>query len=107
VPATRRSLSAIDDATRLAYVEVLADEQKATTVMGLPGPCRPDGFPETGDHLSPGSSRQRPAPIARMTWRKPCRALDLKPIRTKHLHPQTQRQGRTFIKPMLVGIGPM
>jgi len=41
------------------------------------------------EHLSGGSFRQRP-PTALETWRKPVRALDLKPIRTSPTSPADQ-----------------
>jgi transposase InsO family protein len=76
---------AIDDSTRLANVEVLADEQKATTIGFL---ARAVGwFSEQGITcrriLSDNGSAYRSG-----DWRKACRALDLRPIRTKPYTPQ-------------------
>ncbi|WP_369801699.1 integrase core domain-containing protein [Cyanobium sp. NIES-981] len=89
---------AIDDATRLAYVEVLADEQRATTVGFL---ARAVGwFSEQGITcrriLSDNGSAYRSG-----DWRKACRALDLKPIRTKPYTPQTNGKAERFIKTIL------
>ena len=77
---------AIDDATRLAYVEVLPDEQKATTVGFL---ARAVGwFSQQGITcqrvLSDNGSAYRSG-----AWRKACKTLDLRPIRTKPYTPRT------------------
>jgi len=89
---------AIDDATRLAYVEVLADEQKATTVGFL---ARAVGwFSEQGITcrrvLSDNGSSYRSG-----EWRKACQALALKPIRTRPYTPQTNGKAERFIKTLL------
>ncbi|KEF41858.1 MAG: transposase [Cyanobium sp. CACIAM 14] len=89
---------AIDDATRLAYVEVLDDEQKATTIGFL---ARAVGwFSEQGITcrrvLSDNGSAYRSG-----DWRKACQALDLKPIRTKAYTPQTNGKAERFIKTLL------
>lgn len=89
---------AVDDATRLAYVEVLPDEQKATTVGFL---ARAVGwFSQQGITcrriLSDNGSAYRSG-----DWRKACRALDLKPIRTKPYTPRTNGKAERFIKTLL------
>ena len=89
---------AVDDATRLVYVEVLPDEQKATTVGFL---TRAVGwFNEQGITchriLSDNGSAYRSG-----DWRKACRALDLKPIRTKPYTPRTNGKAERFIKTLL------
>ena len=89
---------AMDDAKRLAYVEVLADEQKATTVGFL---ARAVGwFSEQGITcrriLSDNGSAYRSG-----DWRKACQALDLKPIRTRAYTPQTNSKAERFIKTLL------
>lgn len=89
---------AIDDATRLAYVEVLADEQKATTIGFL---ARSVGwFSEHGITcrrvLSDNGSAYRS-----VDWRKACQALALKPIRTKPYTPRTNGKAERFIKTLL------
>jgi transposase InsO family protein len=89
---------AIDDATRLAYVEVLPDEQKATTVGFL---CRAVGwFSDQGITcrrvLSDNGSSYRSG-----EWRKACSAMDLKPIRTKPYTPRTNGKAERFIKTLV------
>ena len=85
---------AIDDATRLAYVEVLADEQKATTIGFL---ARAVGwFSEQGIICRRILSDNGPA-YRSCSWRKACRALDLKPIRTKPYTPHTHGKAERFI----------
>ena len=89
---------AVDDATRLAYVEVLPDEQKATTIGFL---TRAVGwFSEQGITcrrvLSDNGSSYRSG-----EWRKACSALDLKPIRTKPYTPRTNGKAERFIRTLL------
>jgi transposase InsO family protein len=89
---------AIDDATRLAYVEVLPDEQKATTVGFL---ARAVGwFSEQGITcrrvLSDNGSSYRSG-----EWRKACGVLNLKPIRTRPYTPRTNGKAERFIKTLL------
>jgi hypothetical protein len=84
---------AVDDATRLAYVEVLPDEQKATTVGFL---ARAVGwFSQQGITcrrvLSDNGSAYRSG-----AWRKACRALDLRPIRTKPYTPRTNGKAERY-----------
>jgi transposase InsO family protein len=86
---------AIDDATRLAYVEVLPDEQKATTVGFL---ARAVGwFSEQGITcrrvLSDNGSAYRSG-----AWRKACKTLDLRAIRTKPYTPRTNGKAERFIQ---------
>ena len=86
---------AIDDATRLAYVEVLPDEQKATTVGFL---ARAVGwFSQQGITcqrvLSDNGSAYRSG-----AWRKACKTLDLRPIRTKPYTPRTNGKAERFIQ---------
>jgi len=86
---------AIDDATRLGYVEVLADEQRATTVGFL---TRAVGwFSEQGITCRRILSDNSPA-YRSGDWRKACRALDLRPIRIKPYTPQTNGKAERFIK---------
>ncbi len=86
---------AVDDATRLGYVEVLPDEQKATTVDFL---VRAEGwFNNQGitcrrvlsDNGSAYRSRQ---------WRQACTVLGLKAKRTRAYRPQTNGKAERFIK---------
>ena len=86
---------AVDDATRLAYVEVLPDEQKATTVGFLVRAV--SWFNSQGitcrrvlsDNGSAYRSRQ---------WRKACSVLGLKAKRTRAYRPQTNGKAERFIK---------
>ena len=85
---------AVDDATRLAYVEVLPDEQKATTVgfmlravswfnsQGIT--CRR----VLSDNGSAYRSKQ---------WRQACTVLGLKANRTRAYRPQTNGKAERFI----------
>jgi hypothetical protein len=89
---------AVDDATRLAYVEVLPDEQQSTTVGFL---VRAVGwFSEQGMTcrriLSDNGSAYRSG-----AWRKACRTMAIKPIRTKPYTPQTNGKAERFIKTLL------
>jgi transposase InsO family protein len=89
---------AVDDATRLAYVEVLPDEQQSTTVGFL---VRAVGwFSEQGMPcrriLSDNGSAYRSG-----AWRKACRSMAIKPIRTKPYTPQTNGKAERFIKTLL------
>ena len=86
---------AVDDATRLAYVEVLPDEQKATTVGFLVRAV--SWFNSQGitcrrvlsDNGSAYRSRQ---------WRQACMVLGLKAKRTRAYRPQTNGKAERFIK---------
>jgi transposase InsO family protein len=86
---------AIDYATRLAYVEVLPDEQKATTVGFL---ARAVGwFSQQGITcrrvLSDNGSAYRSG-----AWRKACMALDLRAIPTKPYTPRTNGKAERLIQ---------
>jgi hypothetical protein len=89
---------AIDDATDLAYVEVLPDEQKATTVGFLA--CAVGWFSEQGitcrhDLSNNGSSYHSGE------WQEACSAMDLRPIRTKPYRPRTNGKAEQFIRAIL------
>ena len=89
---------AVDDATRLAYVEVLPDEQQDTTVGFL---VRAVGwFSEQGMTcrriLSDNGSAYRSG-----AWKMACRTMAIKPIRTKPYTPQTNGKAERFIKTLL------
>ena len=82
---------AIDDATRLAYAEVLADE-KATTAVGFLG--RALAF-----YASYGITVQRVMTDNGTPYRSAmhaiaCRALGVRHLRTRAYRPTDQRQGR-------------
>jgi hypothetical protein len=89
---------AVDDATRLAYVEVLPDEQQSTTVGLL---VRAVGwFSEQGMTcrriLSDNGSAYRSGAL----W-KACRSMAIRPSRTKPYTPQANGKAERFIKTLL------
>jgi transposase len=91
---------AIDDATRLAYAEVLPDE-KATTAIGFLR--RAIGFFErhgmrVQELLTDNGSAYRSAVHALA-----CRALGIRHLRTKPRRPQTNGKAERFIRTMLGG----
>ena len=90
----------VDDATRLAYAEVLADE-KATTAVGFLGRAlafyRRHGISVEGVMTDNGSAyRSTMHAIA-------CRALRIKHLRTRPRRPQTNGKAERFIRTMLGG----
>jgi transposase InsO family protein len=92
----------VDDATRQAYVKVLPDEQQNTTIGFL---VRAVGwFSEQGltcrRILSDNGSAYRSG-----AWRKACKTMAIKPIRTKPYTPQTNGKAERFIKTLLNGVG--
>lgn len=91
---------AVDDATRLAYVEVLADE-KAKTAIGFLGRAvrfyRRYGIRVERVLTDNGSAyRSRIHAIA-------CRILNLKHLRTRPYRPQTNGKAERFIRTLLGG----
>jgi transposase InsO family protein len=89
---------AIDDATRLAYVEVLPDEKQATTVGFL---LRAVAWFDTQGItckrvLSDNGSAYRSKP-----WREACIAMSLTPKRTRPYTPRTNGKAERFIKTLL------
>jgi transposase InsO family protein len=92
---------AIDDATRLAYVEVLADEQQATAIGFL---CRAVAwFNGQGVECLQVMSDNGPAYLSR-SFAKACKALGLKHI-NQGLHAPNQRQSRAIHSDPLPGMG--
>jgi transposase InsO family protein len=87
------------DTKQLApYVEVLADEQRSTTVGSL---ARALGwFSEQGITCRRILSDNGPS-YRSGDWRKACHALALKPIRIKPYSPQTNGKAERFIKTLL------
>jgi transposase InsO family protein len=90
----------VDDATRLAYAEVLGDE-KATTAVAFLGRAlafyRRHGISVEGVMTDNGSAyRSTMHAIA-------CRALGLKHLRTRPYRPQTNGKAERFIRTMLGG----
>ena len=89
---------AIDDATRLAYVEVLPDEKQATTVgFLLRAVAWFDGQGISCKRvLSDNGSAYRSRP-----WREACSVLGLTPKRTRPYTPRTNGKAERFIKTLL------
>jgi transposase InsO family protein len=90
----------VDDATRLAYVEVLADE-KATTAIGFLR--RALAFYRSHDIrvqrvMTDNGSAYRSAAHALA-----CRALAIKHIRTRPYRPRTNGKAERFIRTLLTG----
>jgi transposase InsO family protein len=91
---------AIDDCTRLAYAEVLADE-KATTAVAFLGRAlefyRRHGITVEGVMTDNGSAYR--ASIHAIA----CRVLNLRHLRTRAYRPQTNGKAERFIRTMLAG----
>ncbi len=86
---------AIDDTTRLAYVEVLLDEQQATAIGFL---CRAViWFNGQGVDCRQVMSENGPAYVSR-SFVKACMALGLKHIRTRPYTPRTNGKAERFIQ---------
>jgi transposase InsO family protein len=91
---------AIDDATRLAYAEVLGDE-KASTAIGFLG--RAVAF-----YARHGVSVERVmtdngSPYRSAVHALACRALGIRHLRTRPRRPQTNGKAERFIRTMLAG----
>jgi transposase InsO family protein len=91
---------AIDDATRLAYVEVLADE-KATTAIGFLRRA-------VAHYASYGIAVERLITDNGSAYRSTihaiaCRALGIRHLRTRPYRPQTNGKAERFIRTMLGG----
>ena len=92
---------AVDDATRLAYAEVLADE-KASSADRLPAaaPSRSSNATASGrDACSPTTARPTSRPVHAIA----CRALGIRHLRTRPYRPQTNGKAERFIRTMLAG----
>jgi transposase InsO family protein len=91
---------AIDDATRLAYAEVLADE-KASTAIGFLGRAvafyRRHGI--TVERLLTDNGSPYRATIHALA----CRTLGIRHLRTRPRRPQTNGKAERFIRTMLAG----
>jgi transposase InsO family protein len=89
---------AIDDATRLAYAEVLPDERATTAIAFLRRAvafCRRHGF-RVERVMTDNGSAYRSALHA-----VACRALGLRHLRTRPYRPQTNGKAERFIRTML------
>ena len=91
---------AIDDATRLAYAEVLSDE-KATTAVGFLR--RALGFYRRHGIEVEGVMTDNGAAYRSTIHSLACRALGLKHLRTRPRRPQTNGKAERFIRTMLGG----
>lgn len=86
---------AIDDATRLAYVEVLEDEQQGTAIGFLSRAVA--WFNGQGVECRQVMSDNGPVYVSR-SFAKACRALGLKHIRTRPYTPRTNGKAERFIQ---------
>jgi transposase len=90
----------VDDATRLAYVEVLADEQASTAVGFL---RRAIAFYErhgiTVERLMTDNGSAYRSTVHALA----CRALGIRHLRTRAYRPQTNGKAERFIRTMLGG----
>jgi transposase InsO family protein len=103
---TRNSLGwefvhvAIDDATRLAYAEVLSDEKATTVIAFLRRAIR--FYEHHGIHVERLMTDNGPA--YRSTLHAiACRALRIRHLRTRPYRPQTNGKAERFIRTMLGG----
>jgi hypothetical protein len=83
---------AVDDASRLAYVEVLPDETGATAARFLWRALA--WFRSRGVRVQRVMTDNAFAYLSR-AFRGVCQVRDVRPLRTRALHPAHQRQGRT------------
>jgi transposase InsO family protein len=91
---------AIDDATRLAYVEVLADEKATTATAFLRRALahyRAYGIQVERVMTDNGSA------YVSITHRLACKALGLKHLRTRPYRPRTNGKAERFIRTLLAG----
>jgi transposase len=91
---------AIDDATRLAYAEVLADE-KATTAIGFLR--RAVKFFERHGMTVEELITDNGAPYISTVHAIACRAMGIRHLRTRPRRPQTNGKAERFIRTMLAG----
>jgi transposase InsO family protein len=90
----------IDDATRLAYVEVLADE-KATTAIGFLRRAL-SFYGAHGIHVQRLMTDNGPAYVS-LAHTLACRALGLRHLRTRPYRPRTNGKAERFIRTLLGG----
>jgi transposase InsO family protein len=91
---------AIDDATRLAYAEVLSDE-KASTAIGFLG--RAVAFYARHGVLVERVMTDNGSPYRSTVHALACRALGIRHLRTRPRRPQTNGKAERFIRTMLGG----
>lgn len=85
----------VDDATRVAHVEVLPDEKAVTTVGFLRRARR--AFVRRGIEVSQVMS-DNGSPYVSYLWRDACAELGLEHIRTRPYRPQTNGKAERFIQ---------
>ena len=90
----------VDDATRLAYVEVLCDE-KATTAIGFLRHALAF-YAAHGIHVERLMTDNGPAYVS-LAHTLACRALGLRHIRTRPYRPRTNGKAERFIRTLLGG----
>jgi transposase InsO family protein len=88
----------VDDATRLAYVEVLPDE-KATTAIGFPR--RAIAFYRSHGIVVERLMTDNGSAYISTAHALACRALGIRHIRTRPYRPQTNGKAERFIRTML------
>jgi transposase InsO family protein len=91
---------AIDDATRLAYVEVLVDEKANTAVAFL---RRAIAFFERHGITVERVLTDNGAPYLSTAHATACRELGIRHLRTRPYRPQTNGKAERFIRTMLAG----
>ncbi len=91
---------AVDDATRLAYAEVLSDEKAATAVGFL---RRAVAFYARHGITAERVLTDNGAPYISAVHALACRALGIRHLRTRAYRPQTNGKAERFIRTMLGG----
>jgi transposase InsO family protein len=91
---------AIDDATRLAYAEVLLDERAATAIGFL---RRAIAFYERHGMQVQELLTDNGSPYRSAVHAIACRALGVRHLRTRPYRPQTNGKAERFIRTMLAG----
>jgi transposase InsO family protein len=91
---------AIDDATRLAYVEVLADEKATTAIAFL---RRATAFYARHGITVERVLTDNGSPYVSAAHAIACRILGIRHIRTRPYRPQTNGKAERFIRTMLAG----
>lgn len=86
---------AIDDATRLGYVEVVPDEQQVTTLGFI---ARAVGWFNSQGISCRRVSSDNGSTYHSKQWRQTCSALGLEAKRTKAYRPQTDSKAERLIK---------
>jgi transposase InsO family protein len=91
---------AIDDATRLAYAEVLSDEKATTAIAFL---RRAIAFLQRHGIRVERVLTDNGSPYRSAAHAIACRALAIRHLRTRPRHPQTNGNAERFIRTMLDG----